>query len=80
MQTRRIETMRMNSGYLARMETQWKKWDADVDVLAIKGEKTNAAAFAAWRERSKALRVGRDAAQRRFREIRVAAESAGSQI
>jgi uncharacterized coiled-coil DUF342 family protein len=72
--------MSMNSEYLARMETQLKKWDADVDALAAKGEKANAEARAAYHERIKDLRVSRDAAQRRFQEIRAATESAGAQM
>jgi uncharacterized protein YjbJ (UPF0337 family) len=74
------EAMSMNTEYVAKMETQLKKWDADVDALAAEGEKANAAARAAYHEGIKNLRVSRDAAQKTFQEIRVASESAGAQM
>lgn len=72
--------MGMNAEYVAKMETQLKKWDADVDALAAEGEKASAAARAAYHEQIKNLRAGRDAAQKTFQEIRVASESAGAQM
>ena len=58
------------------METQLKKWDADVDALAAKGEKASAEARTAYYERIKDLRASRDVAQKTFQEIRAASESA----
>jgi hypothetical protein len=55
--------------YLARMETQLKKWDSDLDALAAEGEKAGAAARAAYQERVKDLRANRDAAQKTFLEL-----------
>jgi len=78
--TRRIETMSINTEYVARMETQLKKWDADVDALAAEGEKAGAEARAAYHERIKDLRASRDAAQKTFQEIAAANESAGAQL
>ena len=75
-----IEAMSMKTEYVAKMETQLKKWDADVDALAAEGEKASAAARAAYHEGIKNLRVSRDAAQKTFQEIRVASESAGTQM
>ena len=72
--------MSMNTEYVARMETQLKKWDADVDALAAQGEKASADARAAYHEQIKDLRASRDAAQKKFQEIRVASESAGEQM
>jgi len=72
--------MSMNTEYVARMETQLKKWDADVDALAAEGEKASAAARSAYHERIKDLRASRAAAQKTFQEIRVASESAGAQM
>src|SRR5437868_5430834 len=45
--------------YLARMETQLKKWDADLEVLAAEGQKASAAARIAYDERIKQLRASR---------------------
>ena len=72
--------MSMHSEYVATMETQLKKWDADVDALAAEGRKAGAAAGAAYDERIKDLRASRDAAQKKFLEIRQASESAGAQM
>ena len=72
--------MSMNTEYVARMETQLKKWDADVDALAAEGEKASAGARAAYYERIKDFRASREAAQKRFQEIRAASESAGAQM
>jgi len=69
--------MSINTEYVARMETQLKKWDADVDALAAEGEKAGAEARAAYHERIKDLRASRDAAQKTFQEIAAANESAG---
>jgi hypothetical protein len=72
--------MVMKSEYVTTMETQLKKWDADVDALAAQGEKANAEGRAAYREQLKYLRASRDAAQKTFQEIRVANEAAGAQM
>ena len=72
--------MRRNAEYVTRMDAQLKKWDADVDALAAKGEKASAAARAAYHEQIKDLRASRDAAQKTFQGIRVASESAGAQM
>jgi translation initiation factor IF-2 len=72
--------MSMHSEYIARMETQLSKWDADVDALAAEGKKASAEARAAYDERIKDLRASRDAAQKTFLEIRQATESAGEQM
>ena len=72
--------MNTNAEYLARMETQMKKWDADVDALAARGEKVSADARVAYHQRIKELRANREAAQRTFLQIRTATESAGAQM
>jgi 2-oxo-4-hydroxy-4-carboxy--5-ureidoimidazoline (OHCU) decarboxylase len=72
--------MAKNAEYVTKMETQLKKFDADVDALAAKGEKANDAARAAYHEQIKGLRANRDAAQKTFQQIRTASESAGEQM
>lgn len=72
--------MGMNAEYVARMKTQLKKWDADVDALAAQGEKASAEGRAAYHERIQELRAGRDAMHKTFEEIRFAGESAGAQM
>ena len=69
--------MSKNSDYVTLMEKQMKKWDADVDALAAKGEQAGAEASAAYKERVKQLRAGRDAAQKQLQEFRTASEAAG---
>jgi hypothetical protein len=72
--------MSTHSEYIARMETQLKKWDAQVDALVAEGKKASAEVRAAYDERIKDLRASRDAAQKTFLEIRQASESAGAQM
>ena len=72
--------MSKNAEYVTRMETQLKKWDADVDALAAKGEQASDATKAAYREQVKTLRANRDATNRKFQEIRVASEEAGEKM
>jgi hypothetical protein len=70
---------RMNE-YLARMEAQLKKWDADLEVLAAEGQKASDGARAAYHERLKALRANRDAARQTFEALRAATGAAGSEL
>ncbi len=72
--------MSKNSEYVAKMDTQLKKWDADVDALAAKGEKVSAEARSAYYAQIKELRASRDAAQKTFQEIRAAGETARAQM
>jgi hypothetical protein len=72
--------MSIHSDYIARMATQLRKWDADVDALAAEGKKAGADARVAYDEQIKDLRASRDAAQRKFLEICQATESAGAQM
>jgi len=66
--------------YLARMETQLKKWDADLDALAAEGEKASATARAAYHERIKDLRGKRDAAQKTLLELQGRMKSAWEEM
>jgi hypothetical protein len=75
-----IETMSMHTEYIAGMETQLKKWDADVDALAAEGNKASGEARAAYNERIKDLRASRDAAQETSLKICQATESVGAQM
>ena len=72
--------MSTKSEFVTRMETQLKKWDADVDALAAKGEKVSADTRTAYYARIKDLRASREAAQKTFQEISAASESARAQL
>jgi multidrug resistance efflux pump len=72
--------MSTKSEFVTTMEAQLKKWDADVDALAAKGEKVSADARAAYYARIKDLRASREVAQKTFQEIRAASESARAQL
>ncbi len=72
--------MAKNSEYVTTMEMQLKKWDAEVDALAARGEKAGAEARTAYQDQIKGLRASRDDAQKKFQEIRVASEAAGAQM
>ena len=72
--------MSTKSEFVASMDAQLKKWDADVDALAAKGEKVSADARAAYYAQIKDLRASRAVAQKTFQEIRAASESARAQL
>jgi hypothetical protein len=78
--TQRIKTMIKNSEYVARMETQLKNWDADLDALAAKGERAGAEARAAYQERIAELRASRGETQKAFQEMSLATEAAGAKM
>ena len=69
-----------NSEYVARMETQLKNWDADLDALAAKGEQAGAEARVAYQEHIKDLRARRGEARKSFQEMSLATEAAGAQM
>ena len=72
--------MEKNSAYVARMETQLKKWDADMDALAAAGEKASDAARTSYVETVKGLRAHRDAARKSFEAMRAASQEAGEKM
>jgi len=62
--------------YFAMMESQIRKWDAEVDSLRAKGVQMSAEARTKCDEQLKAMRANRDAAHKKLQEIRTASESA----
>jgi hypothetical protein len=71
-----MTTMSLNSEYVARMQAQLKQWDAELDALAARAEKSGEQARATIRE----LQASRDAARSYIDKIRFAGESAGAQL
>ena len=72
--------MDKHSEFVTRMETQLKKWDADFDALAARGEEANVNARAAYQRQIEHLRAGRDSAQKTFHEVRLATAAAGTKM
>jgi hypothetical protein len=72
--------MSMNSDYVTRMETQLKKWDAEVDALAAEATRAGEQARARYDLQVKALQASREAAQKTFQQIRTASDTAGAQM
>jgi hypothetical protein len=62
--------------YFTMMESQIKKWDAEVDKLRARSAQVSADARAKYDEQLKAMRANRDAAHKKLEEIRTASESA----
>ena len=62
--------------YCATMESEIKKWDAEVDKLNAKGKQMSADVRVAYDTQVKALRADRDLASSKLRELRTANESA----
>ena len=72
--------MDKQSDYVVKMESQMKKWDADVDALAAAGEKASAEARANCHKYVKDLRANRDAAGKQLKEMQSATVAAGDQV
>ena len=72
--------MDKKSDYVITMETQMKKWDADLDALNAVGEKANDAARATYQANLKSLRANRDEAQKTFKEMSAASIEAGEKM
>lgn len=66
--------------YVATMESEIKKWDAEVDILNAKGAQLSAEARAGYDTQVKALRADRDFAFSKLEELRTANESAWNQM
>ena len=62
--------------YLAMMDAQIKKWDAEVDKLRARSHEMSAEARAKYVDQIKAMRASRDAAHEKLQEMRAASESA----
>lgn len=72
--------MDKKSDFVITMETQMKKWDADLDALNAVGEKANDAARATYQANLKSLRANRDEAQKTFKEMSDASVEAGEKM
>ena len=68
--------MSKKDDYFATMESQVRKWDAEVDKLKARSDQVNADAREKYDEQLRAMRANRDAAHKKLQEIRVASESA----
>jgi hypothetical protein len=62
--------------YFTMMESQIKKWDAEVDKLRARSAQMSADARSKYDEQLKAMRANRDAAHKKLQEIRTDSESA----
>jgi uncharacterized coiled-coil DUF342 family protein len=66
----------MKDDYLAQMNSQLKKWDAELDKLSAKTSELGAEARTKYQEQLDALRANRDAALKKMQELSAASESA----
>jgi hypothetical protein len=73
-------TMGANADYIARMKTQLKRWDEEVDALAARCERADAEVRDLALEQIKDLRARRDVTQKAYQQMRAAGESAGGNI
>ena len=62
--------------YFTMMESQIRKWDAEVDKLRAKSAEVSADARIKYEEQLKAMRANRDAAHKKLQEMRTATEAA----
>jgi len=66
--------------YCATMESEIKKWDAEVDSLNAKGRQMSADIRVGYDTQVKAMRADRDLAVSKLQEMRTASESAWQQM
>ena len=66
--------------YYATMDSEIKKWDAEVDTLNAKGKQLNADMQAGFDTQVKAMRADRELAYSKLEELRTANESAWQQM
>ena len=62
--------------YFAMMESQIRKWDAEVDKLKARTDMMSAEARIKYEEQLRAMRANRDAANKKLHEMRTASEAA----
>jgi len=62
--------------YFAMMESQIRKWDAEVDKLKARGDMMSAEARIKYEEQLAAMRANRNAANKKLQEMRTASEAA----
>jgi hypothetical protein len=67
--------MSLKDEYFAKMTSQFRRWDAELGMLAGKGEQVSDAARAQYDEQLNAMRASRKAAFQRLQDIRTAHES-----
>jgi hypothetical protein len=68
--------MSKKDDYFAKMDSQIKKWDAEVDKLRIRSEQMGTEARAKFAEQLKTMRAARDAAFKKLEELHGSSESA----
>lgn len=68
--------MNAKDDYFAMIQSQIRKWDAEVDKLSAKAGQLSADTRARYEEQLKAMRAERDAANKKLQDMRAAGESA----
>jgi hypothetical protein len=74
------QAMGKKDEYFATMESEIKKWDAQVDDLNAKGAQMSADLRVGYDAQLKAMRANRDIAYSKLQEMRTANESAWQQM
>ncbi|TAN09239.1 MAG: hypothetical protein EPN34_14405 [Burkholderiaceae bacterium] len=72
--------MSKKDDYFAKMSSQIKKWDAEVDRLKSRSEQFGAKARAKYAEQLKTLRATRDVMFNKLQELHGASESAWQRL
>lgn len=72
--------MSRKDDYLAQMNSQLKKWDAELDKLSAKTTELGAEARAEYQAQLDALRANRDGALKKMQELTAASESAWQEM
>ncbi|GEM_PF-1212957 len=74
--SQRSKLMSTKDDYIAKMNEQLKKFDAEIDQLTGKARQMSAEMQAKYAEQLKTMRENRDAAMKKMQEIQAATEPA----
>ncbi len=72
--------MSKKDDYLAQMQSQLKKWDAEIDALTAKANDIGAEARDKYYDQLKIMRANREAATQKMHELSSASEAAWQEM
>ena len=72
--------MSKKDDYVSQMQTQLKKWDAEIDAMAAKANEIGADARDKYYDQLKTMRASREAATQKMHEVTSASEAAWQEM
>ena len=72
--------MSKKDDYMAQMQAQLKKWDAEIDTMTAKANEIGAEARDKYYDQLKTMRASREAASQKMHEVSSASEAAWQEM